>query len=37
MKTQKEIQLLKMELMNTLKSADNGYYGLSLENLVQNN
>ena len=37
MKTQKEIQLLKMELMNTLKSVDNGHYGLFLENLVQNN
>lgn len=36
MKTRKEIKLLKIELMNTLKSADNTYYGLPLENLVLN-
>ncbi|MFB5635814.1 MAG: hypothetical protein ACE5RB_04220 [Nitrosopumilus sp.] len=36
MKTNKEIKLLKMELMNTLKSSDNTYYGLSLESLILN-
>lgn len=34
MKTNKEIKLLKMELMNALKSSDNAYYGLSLESLI---
>ena len=37
MKTEKEIKLLKMELMNDLKSSDKSYYGLSLESLVLNN
>jgi len=37
MKTEKEIRLLKMELLGTLKSSDGAYYGLSLENLIQNN
>jgi len=37
MKTEKELQLFKTKLMNTLESVDNVYYGLSLENLVQNN
>jgi len=37
MKTEKEIKLLKMELMKTLKPTDNSYYGLSLENLIVNN
>ena len=37
MKTEKEIKLLKMELMAILKPADNSYYGLSLENLIANN
>ena len=37
MKSEKEIKLLKMELMKTLKPVDNSYYGLSLENLVLRN
>ena len=37
MKTEKQIKALKMELMETLKPADNAYYGLSLENLIANN
>ncbi|QLH02804.1 hypothetical protein C5F47_04175 [Nitrosopumilus cobalaminigenes] len=37
MKTEKEIKLLKMELMESLKPVDNSYYGLSLENLIVNN
>ena len=37
MKTEKEIKLLKMELMQTLKPSDNSYYGLSLENLIVKN
>ena len=36
MKNEKEIKTLKTELMDTLKSADNTYYGLSLESLVLN-
>jgi hypothetical protein len=36
MKTEKEIKSLKMELIKTFNSADDAYYGLSLENLVQN-
>jgi hypothetical protein len=37
MKTEKEIKLFKIELMETLKPSDNLYYGLSLENLIANN
>jgi len=37
MKTEKEIKLLKMELMEALKPVDNSYYGLSLENLIAQN
>ena len=37
MKTEKQIKALKIELMETLKPADNAYYGLSLENLVIHN
>jgi len=37
MKTEKQIKVLKIELMATLKSADDAYYGLSLENLIVNN
>lgn len=36
MKTEKEIRLLKIELMKTMKPSDNSYYGLSLENLILN-
>jgi len=37
MKTEKELKLLKTELMNALKSSENTYFGLSLERLVLNN
>ena len=37
MKIEKQIEALKMELMETLKPADNAYYGVSLENLITNN
>ena len=37
MKTEKQIKALKMELMETLKSVDTAYYGLSLENLIATN
>jgi hypothetical protein len=37
MKTQKQIKVLKMELINSLNIGEKPYYGLSLENLVSNN
>ena len=37
MKTRKEMEKFKIELMSTLKTTDKPYYGLSLENLVLNN
>jgi hypothetical protein len=37
MMTEKEIQILKNELLGKINSADNSYYGLSLENLVLKN
>ncbi len=37
MKSEKEIKTLQIELMKTLSSEDEPYYGLSLENLVTNN
>jgi len=37
MKTEKEIKALKIDLMESLKTANNPYFGLSLENLVLNN
>jgi len=37
MKTEKQIKVLKTELMEMLKPVDNTYYGLSLENLIVNN
>jgi len=37
MKTRKEMEKFKMELMSTLKTTDKPYYGLSLENFVLNN
>jgi hypothetical protein len=37
MMTEKEIQILKKELLGKLNSVDTSYYGLSLENLVLKN
>ena len=37
MKTRKEMEKFKIELMSALKTTDKPYYGLSLENLVLNN
>ena len=37
MKTEKQINALKMSLMQRLKPVDDTYYGLSLENLAVNN
>jgi len=37
MMTEKEIQMLKKELLGKIHSGDNPYYGLSLENLVLKN
>ena len=37
MKTEKEIKALKIDLMESLKTTNNPYFGLSLENLVLNN
>ena len=37
MKTEKEIQTLKKELLEKLDSIERSYYGLSLENLVYSN
>jgi len=37
MMTEKEIQMLKKELLGKINSGDNSYYGLSLENLVLKN
>ena len=37
MMTEKEIQMLKKELLEKINSRDNPYYGLSLENLVLKN
>ena len=36
MKTDKEIKEFKIKLMNTLQTTNNSYFGLSLENLVNN-
>tara|TARA_B110000196_G_C20499520_1_gene366102 strand:+ start:249 stop:362 length:114 start_codon:yes stop_codon:yes gene_type:complete len=36
MRTEKEFQTLKMELIKSLGSANNEYFGLSLETLVTN-
>lgn len=36
MKTEKEINSLKMDLMKIFNSPDDAYYGLSLETLAQN-
>ena len=37
MKTEKQINSLKIRLIERLKPADDTYYGLSLENLTANN
>ena len=37
MMTEKEIQMLKKELLGKINSGDNPYYGLSLESLVLKN
>ncbi len=37
MKTDKEIKALKIQLLGTLKTTNNPYFGLSLETLVVNN
>jgi len=37
MMTEKEIQMLKKELLGKITSKDSSYYGLSLENLVLKN
>ncbi len=37
MGTEKEIRLLKIKLLETLKPADISYYGLSLETLIVKN
>jgi hypothetical protein len=37
MMIEKEIQMLKKELLEKINSGDNSYYGLSLENLVLKN
>jgi hypothetical protein len=34
---EKEIQILKKELLGKINAGDNSYYGLSLENLVLKN
>jgi len=36
MKNQKEFYKLKKQLIENLKTADNSYYGLSLEDLILN-
>ena len=36
MKNQKEMRSLKIELMKSLTGSNNGYFGLSLETLVDN-
>jgi hypothetical protein len=35
--SEKEIQILKKELLAKINAGDNSYYGLSLENLVLKN
>ncbi len=35
--SEKEIQMLKKELLGKITADDNSYYGLSLENLVLKN
>jgi len=37
MMTEKEIQILKKELLEKINSTDSSYYGLSLENLILKN
>ena len=37
MMTEKEIQILKKELLGKINSEDSSYYGLSLENLILKN
>jgi len=34
MKNQKELRSLKIELMKSMNGSDNGYFGLSLETLI---
>ncbi len=36
MKNEKPIRVLKMDMIKRMESADGGYYGLSLENLLIN-
>lgn len=36
MKTQKELRSLKIELMKSVNGSNSGYFGLSLETLVEN-
>ena len=36
MKNNKELRSLKIELMKSLDRSNNGYFGLSLETLVDN-
>ena len=36
MKNNKELRSLKIELMKSLDGSNNGYFGLSLETLVDN-
>jgi len=37
MKTEKEIKEFKIKLMSTLRTTNNPYFGLSLENLLVKN
>ncbi|ARS64393.1 hypothetical protein NMSP_0773 [Candidatus Nitrosomarinus catalina] len=36
MKNNKELRSLKIELMKSLDGSNNGYFGLSLETLIDN-
>jgi hypothetical protein len=37
MKNQKKFRSLKLELIKSMDGPDNEYFGLSLENLIENN